>query len=383
MQTLHKKKNVPDPDAAASWESEVILSYNGEEIGASNISFDAASGAYTIPAWFGVEGYDLTFTRNEATGDWIVDPSCSAYAFEDGDGRIGLYHGLGRAKNSICWIDATAWASGLSGDESKGNVFAAITGPDGEAGTYSVSWPRVTYAWTINGSYYCGRHDTTSETAISYNADDDTYTLIIPQYSGAKVVFKTDAAGSFIPVDGDIFQSDDVWWWIDYNDGEWVYVNVPACSVNLAAGTVSLDTWNGSDEWTDTFTWKALPGINDLVGTYAQASEGYWWSGSAWDYPSWSDDVTITKIDDTTIQIVGLIGCSDPIIGTVDTKIGKITMAPDQPFQGSYFFKAYETGGEVIAAVDADLNITFGMWAVTNEGGSLYWDQMQTVLSKK
>ena len=375
---------VPDPDASASWESEAIVSYNGEELADGNISFDAASGAYTIPAWFGVEGYDLTFTRNEATGDWIVDPSCSAYAFENEDGQVGLYHGLGRAKNSICWIDATAWASGLSGDEAKGNVFAAITGPDGEAGTYSVSWPRVTYAWTLDGSYYSGRYDSTSETTISYNAGDDTYTLFIPQYSGAKVVFKTDAAGSFIPVDGDIFQSDDTWWWIDYGDGDWVYVNVPASSANLAAGSISLDVWNGSDEWTDTFTWKPLPGIDDLVGTYAQASEGYWWSGSAWEYPSWTGDVTITKVDDTTVQIVGLIDCTDPIIGTVDPNLCTITMAPGQPFQGSYFFQAYETGGEVVASFDADCNITFiNTWSVVNSGGSLYWDNIITSLSKK
>ncbi len=375
---------VPDPDADESWSSEGVFAYNGDEITAGDISYDAASGAYTISSWFGVEGYDVVFSRDIASGDWIVNTSCSAYAGVNSEGMTGLYHGIGRAAQSICWIDAERWSSGLNGDASKGSVFAAIIGPDGEKGTYTVSWPSVNYAWTHKGEYYCGRYGSTEDTALSYNAADDTYTLIIPQYSDAKVIFKTDAAGSFIPVDGDIFKSDDTWWWIDYNDGDWVYVKVPACSVNIAAGTISLDTWNGNDSWTDNFTWKALPGVDDLVGTYSQISEGWWWSGSGWEWMTYTDDVTITKTGDTTIEFKGLIGCSEPIEGSVDANFRTITMDPDQPFQNGYFFKAFETGGEVIASFDADLNITFiTPWSVTNGGGSLYWDNIATSLSKK
>lgn len=375
---------IPDANADSSWSSESVISFNGEELSVSTVSFDAASGTYSIPAWFGVEGYDLAFTRDAATGDWVIDPACSAYAYENEDGQVGLYHGIGRAKSSICWIDGSAWSSGLSGDEAKGSLFASITGPDGNEGSYSISWPSITYAWTLDGSYYSGRHDSTSETTLSYNAEDDTYTLVIPQYSDAKVIFKTDAAGSFIPVDGDIFKSDDTWWWIDYNSSDWVYVKVPASSVDLAAGTMTIDVWNGSDEWTDTFTWKALPGVDDLVGTYAQESEGWWWSGAAWEYVYWTNDVTISKVDANTIQITGLIECEDPIIGTVNTNISTIAMEPGQTFQSSFLFSSYGDGSTVYASYDVDLNITFTTnWRVTNEGGSLYWDNIITTLSKK
>lgn len=59
-------------------------------------------------------------------------------------------------------------------------------------------------------------------------------------------------------------------------------------------------------------------------------------------------------------------------------------MAANQPFEGSLFFKAYGTGADVTATYDSDLKITFSVnWSVTNEGGSLYWDNIITSLSKK
>lgn len=377
---------VPDADASSSWSSDVAISYKGEDLAASEIEFDAASGQYTVSSWFGVDGYDVVFTRNQQTGDWIIDPSCSAYADTDEEtGNVALYHGLGKVMPySVCWIKAGEWVSGLSGDEKNGSVYAKVIGPDGTEGDYVITWPRVTYAWTIEGTYNSGRYSTSETTTLSYNEADDSYALVIPQYSDAEILFKTNAAGEFIPVGGDIFKSDATWWWIDYNSGDWVYVKVPACSVDIASGVITLDVWNGNDEWTDTFTVDGLKTVDDLVGTYAQATEGFWWSGSTWEYPTWEGDVTITKIDDSTIQIVGLIDSEDPIIGTVDPLAGTITMAAGQPFKTNYFFSAYATGEAVHASYDADLNITFtNNWRLTNEGGSLYWDNLITKLSKK
>lgn len=376
----------PDPDMSFAWEADGEILIDGEATKTyAHISYTGAAEAeYTISGWYGVEGYDLVFTRNQEDGTWIINNGkSSAFASEcPGDGLKGYLHGAAGA-SKIIWIkDDTK--SGLTGTNEEGQIWIDIIDPNGNEVTYTLEWPAKFFTWTKDGKYYSGRHDTTESTTISYNQDDDVYTLVIPQYSNAKVVFKTDDSGAFLPLEGkgSMNKSDDTWWWIDYAD-TWVFVKVPACSVDLVAGTVTLDVWNGNDEWTDTFTWAGLPGIDSLVGTYAQATEGWWWSGAAWEYPSWTGDVTITKVDASTIQISGLLDFEDPILGTVDAKTGTITMAAGQPFQTYYYFSAYDTGADVLASYESGV-ITFTTnWRLTNEGGSLYWDNLITKLTKK
>ena len=176
---------VPDPDAEESWDGAATISLNGEEVAETTISFDAETGCYTVSAWYGVEGYDLVFTRNAETGDWIIDPECSAYAETDEEGRTGLYHGLGRAKNSICWVSAEAWDSGLSGDAGVGNVYALITGPDGEEeAAYSCAWNNqaANSPWTGYGTAYYGDAESgdltpITSTTISYDPVSGQYVI--------------------------------------------------------------------------------------------------------------------------------------------------------------------------------------------------------------
>ena len=376
----------PDPDMAADWSAIGEINFNGEGTKSYvDISFDAESGEYTVSNWYGAEegGYDLVFTRDAEKGTWIIDnEKSSAFASAcPGDGLVGYLHGTESASKLI-WIKDDA-ESGLEGTDESGQIWIDIINPDGEEVRYSLVWPAVMFTWTKEGSYYSGRHDSTESTTLSYNVDNDTYTLIIPQYGDARVDFQVSEEGAFIPVGGDIYKSDDTWWYINYAD-TWVFVNVPVSTVDVAAGKVVLDVWNGSDRWTDTFTWAGLPGVDSLVGTYAQDTEGWWWDGANWVYPSFTDDVTITAVDAKTIQIVGLLNCSDPIIGVVDAKAATITMAPNQPFEGSFFFKAYSTGGPVTASYDSGI-ITFNEhWSVTDEAGkNLYWDNIITVLTKK
>ena len=371
----------PDADASADWNALGEISIDGEDTGDyAKISYEAASGEYTISGWFGEEGYDLVFTRDQETGEWIInnDKSSSFATICPGDNAV-TYNG----GSQYVWIYDDKKESGLSGDEKAGSVYINYTLSDGTECRYTLTWPAVLYKWTKDGKYYSGRHDTTADATLSYNDKSDTYTLVIPQYDNAKVLFKTDDKGAFIPVTGgNMFQSDDTWWRIDYAD-TWVFVKIPASSVDLASGNVTLDVWNGSDEWTDTFKWAGLPGVDSLIGTYAQASEGWWWSGSDWEYPSWTDDVTISKVDASTIKIEGLLGFADPIIGKVNAKAGTITMAAGQPVQTYYYFSAYDTGEDVTASFDSGV-ITFTTnWRLTNESGSLYWDNLITKLTKK
>lgn len=377
---------VPDADMSFAWSADGEIFIDGEATKTyATISYTGAAEAeYTISGWYGVEGYDLVFTRNQEDGTWVINKDkSSAYAGVcPGDGLYGYLHGAD-GQSKIIWINDDA-DSGLSGNNEEGKIWIDILDPDGNEVTYTLEWPAKFFTWTKDGEYYSGRHDNSEKTTLGYDEDSDLYTLVIPQYDNAKVLFKTNEAGEFIPVEGgNMLKSDDTWWWIDYS-GTWVFVKIPTSSVDLAAGKVILDVWNGSDEWTDTFTFAALPGVDALVGTYTQASEGWWWSGSEWTYTYWTNDVTITKADESSIQIVGLIDCTDPIIGAVNAKTSTITMAANQAFQGSFFFKSYGTGEDVTASYDSDLNITFSVnWSVTNEGGSLYWDNIITSLSKK
>lgn len=374
----------PDPDMTENWTAAGEISIDGANTKTyANIAFDSASGEYTLTGWYGVEGYDLVFTRNQEDGTWIINnEKSSAFASEcPGDGLVGYLHGA-EGSSKIIWVKDDA-ESGLEGTDESGQIWLDIVDPAGEEVRYSLVWPAKFFTWTKEGKYYSGRHETTADATLGYDEDNDTYTLVIPQYDDAKVIFKTDDAGAFLPLEGgSMYKSDDTWWYINYAD-TWVYVKVPACSVDLTAGNITLDVWNVNDEWTDTFTWAGLPGVDALVGTYAQATEGYWWNGSDWVYPSWTGDVTITKVDASTIQISGLLDFEDPILGTVNAKTGTITMAAGQPFQTYYYFSAYATGEDVFASYEGGV-ITFTTnWRLTNEGGSLYWDNLITKLTKK
>ena len=183
---------VPDPDDEESWNATGTVSFNDIGIADIAVSFDASTGAYTLSGWYGVEDYDVVFTRDDTSGNWIISPESSAYAGEDTDSNvIGLYHGLGRKMTSICWLDTTAWASGLSGNSSKGYLFASMTGPDGEKGTYKVTWDNQSSnnPWMAVGTAYYGdaeSGDLTPITTTKISFDPATGKYVIKAFYGVE-----------------------------------------------------------------------------------------------------------------------------------------------------------------------------------------------------
>ena len=182
---------VPDPDETESWDGAVTVSFNEDEVADTEISYDADTHEYTITSWFGVEDYDVVFTRDEQTGDWIIDPECSAYAGVDEEGRTGLYHGLGRAKTSICWISTEEWSSGFYGNSGIGYVAAIMTGPDGTEGLYSCEWNNqaANSPWSAAGTAYYGdaeAGDLTPITSATISFDPTTGQYVIEGFYGVE-----------------------------------------------------------------------------------------------------------------------------------------------------------------------------------------------------
>lgn len=171
----------PDPDMSADWSATGEINIGGAPTGTyAEISYVAAERKYTISNWYGAEGYDLSFTRNEEDGKWILDPASSAYTSEcPGDGLVGLLHGTEGAK--LIWVNTTDAESGLEGDDASGRVWLDITAPSGEAARYSLVWPAILsngdldYDWERTASFEFD--GTTGKAKVSYEAATGTYTI--------------------------------------------------------------------------------------------------------------------------------------------------------------------------------------------------------------
>lgn len=265
---------VPDADASNSWSSDVLITCGETELGMSTLSFDAAKSEYTLTSWYGVEGYDVVFTRNEKTGDWIIDPSCSAYAETDEEtGNVALYHGLGKVKPySVCWIKAGEWVSGLSGNEELGNLYASIIDPTGVTAQYRVDWPvdngDLDYDWEATGTFTFNVSGRTGTATVSYVASTCTYT--ISGWCGAEgsdIVFTRDRKGYWV-VDqaatncfvrvgdyGEMGLSSG----IEGTATSWFYENQSGMEGDDKAGSLYITGWSPDGKW-ETYTLAWVPG---------------------------------------------------------------------------------------------------------------------------
>ena len=133
---------VPDPDADESWSMPATVAFDGEELGTATVTFDAASGLYTVADWYGVEGHGIAFTRDAETGKWVMDTENSSAYIDgpyEGTGLYELSHGkYGKGMASTLLLDPSD--SGYEGDAKNGDMWAAVTDPSGKKGTYTITW---------------------------------------------------------------------------------------------------------------------------------------------------------------------------------------------------------------------------------------------------
>ncbi len=139
--------------------------------------------------------------------------------------------------------------------------------------------------------------------------------------------------------------------------------------------------------WYD-FVWSSGGGssltIDDIVGTYAQKStgeqifDGYNWTG----FTS-TNDVTIEKVDDTTVTVTGIMYAGYSLTAKFDASAATLTFDP-QTWLDWYVFCAYDAPTTPVTANISDGVISLSGWTAyyTDYSYSYVWSA-ETVLTKK
>ncbi len=134
------------------------------------------------------------------------------------------------------------------------------------------------------------------------------------------------------------------------------------------------------------FTWIAAgKTIDDLVGTYTQNS-AYAFYYNGWDYYSSTNDVTITKVDDTTVSISGFIyEAADggyAVNAKVDTENSMLTIEPQQLTEW-YALGGYDSAADPVTVTWGDGVLTFGNWCLWYDGYYYAYNTAAATLTKK
>ena len=290
----------PDPDADYSWSKEATAYFNGAELGEAAISFDAETGVYTVTSWYGVEGYDLRFTRDDSiigdeAGIWIIDTEKSSAYVEgpDADGYYLLAHGkAGKGIASTLLLNPAE--SAYEGDPENGEIWAYVVDPSGKTGYYSLTWETdlTPFKWACD--IYVGGDDRVGGEKvgtgiIAYDSETKEYSL----YSwygveGYDLVFTVDADG----------------WWIN-----------PDKTSALVPGSYYDDGYcklyhgvSGTSEEACTF-WGGGNGYGWFDGNSKSGNAGFWFLDAngnwteyriEWEEGSWSAPVTVLVAGEET-----------------------------------------------------------------------------------
>ena len=187
-----------------------------------------------------------------------------------------------------------------------------------------------------------------------------------------------------------------------YESDDW-YFYIPMSADYTAYAYKGYSSWEKEDDKMTfyfyeyyvgdycSFTWTeaqqpALT-VDQLVGSYKEVASGYDYSIWGWgttDYSFAYDDntVTISKVDETTVKLLGFYWCSEELVGTVDVSARTITFQPQT--LGSYYTFAQETDEQapVVATIAEDGTIQIKGWGAWY-GGYTYIEGAQTQLSKQ
>ena len=187
-----------------------------------------------------------------------------------------------------------------------------------------------------------------------------------------------------------------------YESDDW-YFYIPMSADYTAYAYKGYSSWEKEDDKMTfyfyeyyvgdycSFTWTeaqqpALT-VDQLIGSYKEVASGYDYSIWGWgttDYSFAYDDntVTISKVDKTTVKLLGFYWCSEELVGTVDVSARTITFQPQT--LGTYYTFAQETDEQapVVATIAEDGTIQIKGWGAWY-GGYTYIEGAQTQLSKQ
>ena len=136
------------------------------------------------------------------------------------------------------------------------------------------------------------------------------------------------------------------------------------------------------------FVWSSGGGssvtVDDIVGTYAQNSTGQQiFDGYNWTAFTSTNDVVITKVDDTTVTVTGIMYADYSLTAKFDAAAATLTFEP-QTWLDWYVFCAYDAPTTPVIANISDGVITLSDWTAYYEDYSYsYVWSAETVLTKK
>ena len=328
--------------------------------------------SYTILKWYGNEGYDLEFSvtsgGNVAVTNAYKDDGSWYYVRTDATHHLTVHH---------------TYHSSFSGNSASGKIMI-YNGKD-----ITFTWPlAVTESWRAEGSCSVqGRN--WKATLVAYS--DGSYKLLKWfGNDGYDLAFSvaSDGKPTFLNA-------------VKVENG-WYYIKVAANSqlglYPAYQSTFSGDKNSGSFAFYSTysepfkFSWGGTTQqtVDALVGTYSHVSNGYekLTDGYNWTQFNNTSDVTITKVDDKTIQLSGFfVGFekmdSGVLKGTVDFSAKTITFAP-QVVSRDMTFCTYKSITTPVVATFTDAGvISFKNWGLIYQNFDFVYTGAQTTLTKK
>lgn len=330
--------------------------------------------SYTILKWYGNEGYDLEFSvtsgGNVAVTNAYKDDGSWYYVRTDATHNLIIHH---------------TYHSSFSGNSTSGKMI--IYNSKGKDVTFT--WPvAVTESWRAEGS--CSvKGSSWKATLVSYS--DGSYKLLKWfRNEGYDLAFSVDADGK--PTFLNAVKVENGWYYV--NTAE----NSPLGLYPAYQSTFSGDKNSGSFSFYSTysepfkFSWGGTTQqtVDALVGTYSHVSKGYekLTDGYNWTQFNNTSDVTITKVDDKTIQLSGFfVGFekmdSGVLKGTVDFSAKTITFAP-QVVSRDMTFCTYKSITTPVVATFTDAGvISFKNWGLIYQNFDFVYTGAQTTLTKK
>lgn len=215
-------------------------------------------------------------------------------------------------------------------------------------------------------------------TIVAY--DDGSYTIESPYgEAGYQISFSVNSDNTITPIDHYAYSGGYYWHHVSsqYNLSIYVSSGYSYFEGDKDSGDVWFGMYlagvDGSDigDWGyDEFTWStsATISVDDLVGSYSEDVDGFFYSSSWVSIPG-NTTVTITKKDDSTIILTGFTSYWDTVTleGTVDTAAKTITFAPQML---DSWYKVASGSGEAnsVVATVSDNTITISNWAAYYDG---------------
>ena len=319
-------------------------------------------------SWFAVDNaayYIYTCKSDNGTdiSDTTTDTSVTLSGLKTGDYMVSV---TAYSENEAYSTSETAYSS-FSYVETKDEIWRVNGSVDDGAGK---TWTATLVAWS-NGSYTIkGWYGTEGYDLEFYVNSDATIT----------VTNKTTSEGyDYVAANAD------EWICIDtnYYEGYGAYSSFSGTKL-----TGEIWFWSYATNGYYDFVWSSGGGssitVDDIVGTYAQNSTGQQiFDGYNWTAFTSTNDVVITKVDDTTVTVTGIMYADYSLTAKFDAAAATLTFEP-QTWLDWYVFCAYDAPTTPVIANISDGVITLSDWTAYYEDYSYsYVWSAETVLTKK